>query len=90
MGRGKTEHHVAICFRQTEQQTGDIGGSSLSKGTKEDDQEHNPHHIDAREDGADVDKHAHTYQEIGDKQGIADKLNTVHQWRHAGDISAED
>ena len=35
----------------------------------------------------DIDQHAHTYQEIRNEEGIADKLEAVHQWRNMRNIS---
>ena len=46
VGRGEAEHHVTVGLRQTEQQTGDIGGQCLSEGAEEDDEEHDPHHVE--------------------------------------------
>ena len=90
MGRGEAEHHVSIGLRQSEDETGDIGCDSLSKGAEEDDEEYHPDDVDAREEGAHVDEHAHTNQEVGDEQGITDKLDAVHQGRDVGDVSVED
>ena len=83
------KHHVAISLRKSEDKAGDIGCNSLSESTKKDYQEHNPQHVDTREESAYIDKHAHTYQEIGNKQGITNKLYAVHQRRHVRDITVE-
>ena len=79
MGRSQTKHHITIGLRQTEEKTGDIGGSGLSESAEEGNEKHDPQHIDTRKEGAYIDKHTHTDQEIGDEQGITDKLDTVHQ-----------
>ena len=90
MGGCQAEHHIAIGFRQTEKKTGDIGGSGLSESTEKGNEEHDPQYVDTRKEGAHIDEHTHTYQEIGDEQGITDKLDAVHQGRDVWDISVED
>ena len=90
MGRSEAEHHITIGFRQPEQQTGDIGCQSLAEGSEEYDKEYCPHHVESGENGPHIDEHTHTYQEIGDEQRVADKLDAVHQRRHMGDIAVED
>ena len=42
------------------------------------------------EEDGDIDEHTHSDQEVGDEQGIADKLDAVHQRRDAGDEPVED
>ena len=79
MSRGQTKHHVTVGLCQSEQQTGDISSKGLAKGAEEHDEEHDPQHLWTRKDGADVDEHAHTNQEVRDEQGVADELDAVHQ-----------
>ena len=79
MSRGQAEHHVPVGLCQSEQQAGDISGKGLAKGAEEHDEEHDPQHLWTRKDGADIDEHAHTNQEVRDEQGVADKLDAVHQ-----------
>ena len=86
----QTEHHIAIGLRKMEEKTGYIGSCGLSESTEESDEKHNPQHINTRKEGTHVDKHTHAYQEIGDKQGITDKLDTVHQGGDVWNISVED
>ena len=86
MGRSQSEHHIAIGLRESEDEARDIGCSRFSKGTEEDDKRYNPYHFHTGEQGAHVDEHTHTYQEVGDKQGVSDKLDAIHQWRHLRDI----
>ena len=42
------------------------------------------------EEQPDIDEHAHTNEEVGDEEGVADKLYMVHQWRHGRDVAVED
>ena len=39
------------------------------------------------EKDTDVYEHAHTDEEIGDKEGVADKLDAVHQGRHTRNVA---
>jgi len=58
-------------------------------------QRHNDHdacHLEcapSAEQRPDVDQHAHADEEVGDEDGIAHKLQTIHQSRHPGDIAVE-
>ena len=90
MGTGKTEHHIACRLRKTEQQTGQVGGNSLSESTEEGNHQHNPQHVKSRKERADINQHAHTNQEIGNKEGIADKFDAVHQRGHMRDVAVQD
>ena len=81
---------MTISLWETEQQTGDICCHSLSEGTEEYDEEYNPQHVDTRKEGAHVDEHTHTDQEIRNEDGVSDKLDTVHQGRHMGNVTVQD
>ena len=89
MGTRQSEHHVAGSFGQTEQQARQVGGHGLAEGAEEGDEKHNPQHVGALEQGADIDEHAHADEEIGNEQGVADELDAVHQRRHMGYVAAE-
>ena len=90
MGGGHTEHHVAVALGQTEYQTGDVGGHGFAEGAEEGYEADHQQHLDGGEDGTHVDQHAHTNQEIGDKDRVTDKLDAVHQRGDLGDVSVED
>ena len=79
MGTGEPEHHVAGTLRQAEQQTREIGGNSLTKRSEKHYQGHNPEHVKPLKQRTDINQHAHTYQEIWNEQGVADKLDAIHQ-----------
>ena len=62
-----------------EQKAGEVGGHGLAEGAEEGDEEDHPQHLPAIEERAYIDEHAHTDKEIGDEEGIADKLYAIHQ-----------
>ena len=86
MGAGQSEHHVSRRFRQSEQQAGQIGRYRLAERTEEVYQGHNPQHVRPLKQRFHVDEHTHTYQEVGNEDGITRELDAVHQGRHVRDI----
>ena len=89
MGGSQAEHHVRRRDGQTEDKSSYIAGNHLADSTHDN---HDNNHIDgvpAFEKYAYVDKHSHTNQEIGDEDGITDKLQSSHQWGKTWDITVE-
>ena len=86
MCRCQAEHHVAVALRQTEQQARQVSGHCLAEGSEEGDEQYHPQHVRTVHQCPYVDEHAHTNQEVGNEEGVADELQTVHQWRHLGNI----
>ena len=82
VGRCQTEHHVAVGLGQSEEQGREIGGQRLAERAEEGDEEHDAPHLRSRGQRAQVDQHTHADEEERDEQGIADKLDAVHQGRH--------
>ena len=80
MGRGKSEHHVAVGQRQTEQSLRQVCRYRLAEGAEEDDAENDKRCVPAVEEHADVYQHSHADKEIGDEESVADELDTVHEW----------
>ena len=89
MGRGQSEHHVPLGLRQSEQQAREIGRYGLAECAEESYQQHNPPHARSFQQRAQIDKHAHANQKIGNEDGIADELNAVHQRRHLGNVAVQ-
>ena len=79
MGAGQAEHHITCGLRQTEQQTRQVCGNSLAEGAEESNHKHNPQHVRPLKQRTDINEHTHTYQEIGNEEGITDELDAVHQ-----------
>ena len=90
MGRRQAEHHVSVALRQPEQQARQIGGHCLAEGAEEGNHQHHPQYVGALQQHAYVDEHAHTDEEVRYKQGVARKLQAVHQRRHVGDVPVQD
>ena len=63
-----------------EAKAGSIGGNGLAQGAKEHDAQHHPENMTALEEQSHIDQHAHSYQEVGNEEGVAYKLEPVHQW----------
>ena len=42
------------------------------------------------EEQPEVDEHAHANEEVGDEDGVARELQSVHQWRHMWDVAVHD
>ena len=79
VGRGHTEHHITIALWPAEKQTGEISGYSLSEGTEKGDKTDDPQNLKGCEDGAYINQHTNTDEEIGNEDRVTDKLYAVHQ-----------
>jgi len=80
---------MALEPRHAEGDAGGIGSECLAKGAHKDDYENDEEHL-WLEEHTDIDEHAHTDKEIGNEEGIADKLYAPHEGRHGGDETIED
>ena len=89
VGRSQAEHHVPIRYRHAESDTRQIAGNHLSDCSHH---HHDNDHIGGvptLKEHADIDEHSHTNQEIGNEDGIADKLQTSHQRGDTRNVAVE-
>ena len=91
MGRGEAKHHVARRVEgQAEQEGRQVGGNGLARCAEQGDGKGHPQHAGVAEGEAHVDEHAHADEKIGYEEGVAYKLDAVHQRRHMGYVAVED
>ena len=64
--------------RQTEDETGEIGGDGFAQCTDDDETGYHPDDISSGKEQTYVDEHAYTNEEVRDEQCVADELDAVH------------
>ena len=86
---GETEHHHTFCVVHAEEFAADEGGEEFGKGACHHHDEHHHGCLAFTEHRGNIDQHAHTYQEVGDEEGIADEFDAIHQWGGVGHKAVE-
>ena len=89
MSRCHAKHQIAFVHATMEKETGKEGCNGFSQRAEDTDARHYQYGISSFEQQSRIDQHTYTYQEIGNKDGIADKLNAIHQWRDVRDKAIE-
>ena len=88
MGRGEAEHHAPVRAVHAVDLLGDPGRHPFAH--ERYDEHHRGHGQGvAAHYHSHIDHHPHTYQEVGDEQGVAHKLDAVHQRGVGGDVAVE-
>ena len=75
--------------RHFETDAGGIGGQGLAYHAHRHHGGGNPHNGAAVEEQSQIDEHAHTDKEVGDEDGIAGKLDAVHERREARYVAVQ-
>ena len=90
MGFGQAEHHQAAGSGHTEETARNVGGDVLAERADDHHDEDDELRPGVGHEGAEVDEHPDADEEVGNKDGIADKLDAVHQRCAARDETVED
>ena len=69
--------------------TGDVGRNGLAQCANKGDGQHHPNDALPLKQQAKIDEHAHTDEEIGNEDGVADELDAVHQRRKSRNIAVK-
>ena len=90
MGGGEAKHQVASLAIEAQEPSREIGCQGLAGRAEEGDAGHDQEDASTLEEQVEVDEHTHADEEIGDEEGVARKLQTVHQRRDLRDEAVED